>query len=96
MKNNEKTKTEDGKRTATFVEVVMPEELRLVSAIQVRQQWPISEAQLWRADKAGELPRLRYGKRGFYRLTDLRAFLNRAQSAPPVAVPWQNATPTVS
>lgn len=79
-------KTADTKRT--FVEVQLPAELRLVSAIQVRQAWPISEAQLWRKDKDGQLPRLRIGKRAFYRLTDLTAFLNRAQAAPPVAVPW--------
>lgn len=73
----------------TFCAVDLPDDLRLVSAIQVRNAWPISEAQLWRADKSGQLPRLRYGKRAFYRVDDLRAFLNRAEKAPPVEVPFR-------
>ena len=89
MKTNKKT--EDARKT--FREVDLPDELKIVSAIQVRASLPFSEASLWRADKAGELPRLRVGKRAYYRVTDLRAFLNRAQHRPPVAVPFGNQAP---
>jgi hypothetical protein len=69
----------------------LPEDLLLVPAPLVRTGWNVTETRLHRADKDGTLPRLRIGKRAFYRLTDLRAFLNRAQAAPPVAVPWTPA-----
>jgi hypothetical protein len=66
----------------------LPDDLQLVPASVVRRDWRIAETNLWRADKDGTLPRLRIGHRAYYRLADLRAFINRAMKAPPVVVPW--------
>ena len=68
----------------------LPDDLQLVPAAVVRREWRIAETNLWRADKTGELPRLRIKRRAYYRLSDLRAFLNRAAKAPPIVVPWVN------
>lgn len=69
-------------------EVQLPDDLKLVPAGAVREAWHMSEPTLWRAEKTGALPAIRIGRRRFYRVTDLRAFLDRAAKAPPVAVPW--------
>ena len=68
----------------------LPDDLQIVPAAVVRREWHIAETNLWRADKSGELPRLRIKRRAYYRLSDLRTFLNRAAKAPPVIVPWAN------
>jgi hypothetical protein len=70
------------------VEATLPDDLQLVPAAVVRRELRQSETGLWRADKNGTLPRLRIGHRAYYRLSDLRAFVNRAMKSPPVPVPW--------
>jgi hypothetical protein len=69
----------------------LPDDLRIVPAAAVRNQWGISEATLWRAEQAGKLPALRIGRRRYYRVSDLRAFLNEASQAEPISVPWAEA-----
>jgi len=65
---------------------MLPADLELVPASVIRQQIP--ETNLWRLEKSGDLPALRIGRRRYYRLSDWRAFLNRAAKAPPISVPW--------
>ena len=62
----------------------LPGELEIIPSAKV----PLPETIKWRLDKDGSLPRLRIGRRAYYRLSDWQAFLNRAEKAPPVAVPW--------
>lgn len=64
----------------------LPADVEIVPAATVRRMIP--ETTLWRLDKSGDLPAVRIGRRRYYRLSDLRAFLNRAQENPPIAVPW--------
>ena len=66
--------------------VTLPAYLEIIPASVIRRQIP--ETNLWRLEQSGELPALRIKRRRFYRLSDWRAFLNRAAKAPPVAVPW--------
>jgi len=73
----------------------LPEDLKLIPATAVRKGWYFSENRLWTANKTGALPRLRDGKRVFYRLSDLRAFLQRAEQAPPIKVPWKKKSSSI-
>lgn len=70
-------------------EGALPDDIRLVSAAEVRRGWGVSEATLWRAERDGRLHALRIGRKKYYRLSDLRAFLDAASHAPPISVPWK-------
>jgi len=69
----------------------LPDELRLVPAAVVRRDWSLPETTLWRADKDGRLPRLRIGKRAFYRFSDLKDFLAHPDRRQPISVAWTPA-----
>ena len=68
----------------------LPDDLQLIPAGTVREQLHLSEPTLWRADRDGSLPRVRLGRRCYYRLSDLRAYVNRGLKAPPITVPRGN------
>lgn len=67
----------------------LPSDLQLVPAAVLRQTWQLSEPTLWRAERRGELVALRIGRRRFYRVCDLRSFLDRAAKRSPLAMPWR-------
>jgi DNA-binding transcriptional regulator PaaX len=66
----------------------LPDDLRIVPAARVRKEWGVSEATLWRAEQAGKLSGLRIGRRRYYRVSSLKAFLDEASQAKPISVPW--------
>jgi len=67
----------------------LPDDLRLIAAVQIRKAWRISEASLWRLEKLhGKLRVIRIGSRRYFRESDLRAFLD-ACHASPVRAPRQ-------
>lgn len=72
----------------------LPEDLQLVSAAQVRSDWRVSDAVLYRLEKTGKLVPLRFGRRRYYSVGALRKFLDAAQSAGLIAVPWKNPSDT--
>jgi hypothetical protein len=65
-----------------------PDDLRIVPAATLRKEWRLSEPTLWRAEKRGVLRALRIGHKRYYRVSDLRAFLDEASRAKPISVPW--------
>lgn len=67
----------------------LPDDLHLVPAQTVRRAWHLSVATEWRMEQKGELQPIRLGRRKYYRLSDLRRFLEQAAKNPPIAVPWQ-------
>ena len=70
--------------TAAVVRDVLPDDCQVVRSAAI----PLSATEKWRRDRDGSLPKLRIGCRIYYRLADWRRFLNRAQAAGPVPVPW--------
>ena len=68
-----------------------PDELRLVPAELLRREWHLSQTTEWRMEKNGDLKPLRIGRRKFYRLADLRRFLDEAGKRPPIDVPWRKS-----
>ena len=69
----------------------LPDDLRLVPAATVRKAWHLSATTEWRMERGGELHPIRIGHRKYYRLSDLRRFLDQAAQKPPLAVPWGKA-----
>jgi hypothetical protein len=72
----------------------LPEDLQLVSAAQVRSDWRVSDAVLYHLEKTGKLVPLRFGRRRYYSVGALRKFLDAAQTATLIAVPWKNPSGT--
>ena len=73
----------------TTIENNIPDDLRLISAIELRKAWHLPVVTEWRMERNGELKPLRIGRRKYYRLSDLRQFLDLAAQKPPLAVPWR-------
>lgn len=67
----------------------LPDDLRLIPAGTVRKAWHLSTTTEWRMERKGELLPIRIGHRKYYRLTDLRRFLDLAAKRPPIVVPWR-------
>ena len=67
----------------------LPDDLCLVPSASVRKAWHLSGTTEWRMERSGELQPIRIGRRKFYRLSDLRRFLDQAAKKPPFAVPWR-------
>ena len=67
----------------------LPDDLRLVPSASVRKAWHLSATTEWRMERSGELQPIRIGRRKFYRLSDLRSFLDQAAKNPPFEVPWR-------
>ena len=67
----------------------LPDDLRLISAQALRRDWNLSATMEWRMERSGELQPIRIGRRKFYRLSDLRQFLDQAAKKPPFTVPWR-------
>jgi hypothetical protein len=70
----------------------LPEDLEIVPASRVRTAWRISDAVLYRLERDRKLIPLRFGRRRYFSVGALRKFLDAAQQAAPISVPWDKPT----
>jgi hypothetical protein len=67
----------------------LADDLQIIPVVKVRAAWRVSDAVLYHLEKTGELVPLRFGRRRYYSLNALRKFLESAQQAAPISVPWK-------
>lgn len=66
----------------------LPDDLKIIPAGTVIREWGRSQVWLWRLEKQGVLKPLRLGRRKYYAVAELRAYLQRCAEAGPCPVPW--------